>query len=653
MFGAINSSGAISTDPQFNYVVTLLNGNGTNGAQNNTFVDSSTLNTAITRFGNTTQGSITPYSNAWSNYFPSAYFTSAALAANQLTADFTIEFWVYPLSVGTQQGLVTITNTTSSGNNGLSVYLDTSNKLTFFVNGNTVVTSTTTNIISANSWYHIALVRNSTTNTLYLNGVSVASSILTPTWPATPTIGIGRLYNDNTSFTLSGYLSNVRIVKGTAVYTANFTPPTAPLTAITNTYLLNCQSNRFIDNSSSALTFTTSGSPSVQRFSPFSSTPYAASNNSGSAYFDGNGDYLTLPTKTGFGFGTGDFTVEFWLYPLSTVNQYFIDIRTTGTSRVLIYYNSGALSFASEPPGIITITGTSITLYAWQHIALSKVSGSTRLFLNGTQVGSTYTTSQNYNTTNEMIIGRDTGATSYVSGYMSDVRVIKGTGLYSANFTPPTTPLTAITNTTFLLSSTNAGIYDNSMMNDFETVGNAQVSTSVKKYGSGSMSFDGTGDYLQSVSFINQQLGTGNFTIEGWVYLNVISGISQYIVSRGPDASNGWAVLIDGGSRLSFNYTASFLSGTTSLVASTWYHFAVVRSGTATGNVKLYLNGVLNATSAGAINDNFNQSSFMYVGLSRSLANALNGYVDDLRITKSIARYTANFTPPTQPYPIS
>jgi hypothetical protein len=252
-----------------------------------------------------------------------------------------------------------------------------------------------------------------------------------------------------------------------------------------------------------------------------------------------------------------------------------------------------------------------------------------------------------------MIIGRDTGATSYVSGYMSGIRIIKGTGLYSANFTPPTAPPTAITNTTFLLNSTNAGIYDNAMTNDFETVGNAQVSTSVKKYGSGSMSFDGTGDYLQSLSFINLQLGTGNFTIEGWVYLNVISGISQYIVSRGPDASNGWAVLIDGGNKLSFNYTASFLSGTTSLVASTWYHFAVVRSGTATGNVKLYLNGVLNATSAGAINDNFNQTSFTYVGISRTVTNALNGYVDDLRITKGIARYTANFTPPTQPYPIS
>ena len=72
MFSAAIKSGATlaaSKDPQFNYVTMLLHGDGTNGAQNNTFIDSSTNNFTITRNGNTTQGTFTPYGSNWSNYF--------------------------------------------------------------------------------------------------------------------------------------------------------------------------------------------------------------------------------------------------------------------------------------------------------------------------------------------------------------------------------------------------------------------------------------------------------------------------------------------------------------------------------------------------------------------------------------------------------
>lgn len=453
MFAASKSGGPIApptTDPYFSSVVLLLNGDGTNGAQNNTFLDSSTNNFTVTRFGNATQGSVNPFGST-APYTTSGdggslsfdgttdYLTVPALAGNQLTANFTIECWVYPFTVGTQQGLVTVTNTASSGANGLSVYLDTSNKVTFFVNGNTAVTSSAINAVSANTWYHIALVRNSTTNTLYINGTSAATNSTTPTWPATPTIGVGRVYNDNTSFTLNGYLSNPRILKGTALYTANFTPPTAPLTAITNTYLL--------------------------------------------------------------------------------------------------------------------------------------------------------------------------------------------------------------------LNGTNAGIYDSAMDNIFETVGNAQVSTTVSKYGTGSIAFDGTGDWLLAPNNTSQQLVAGDFTIEGWVYVNAI-GVAYGIVSKGT-ATTGWSVGVTSANKLQFAYTATSLTGATSLAATTWYYFTVVRSGSATGNLKVYLNGVLDATSAGAVTDNFNQTNVMYVGASRTATTALNGYIDDLRITKGVARYTANFSTPTQPLPTS
>ena len=101
------------------------------------------------------------------------------------------------------------------------------------VNGSapaTAGTATTTATYTTGTWYHIALVRSGTTNTLYVNGVSSASNSTSPTWPTTPSIGVGRLYNDNTSYTLTGYISDLRITNGFARYTANFTPPAGQLT---------------------------------------------------------------------------------------------------------------------------------------------------------------------------------------------------------------------------------------------------------------------------------------------------------------------------------------------------------------------------------------------------------------------------------------
>ena len=130
---------------------------------------------------------------------------------------------------------------------------------------------------------------------------------------------IGQAGNSTTKFT--GYISNFRVVNGTAIYTSAFTPPTVPLTAIANTSVLTCQSNRFIENSSNAYTISTVGTPSIQRFSPFNPTsPYSTSVIGGSGYFDNNSSYLTAPSNAAWTFGTGDFTVEAWVYVSAFTN---------------------------------------------------------------------------------------------------------------------------------------------------------------------------------------------------------------------------------------------------------------------------------------------------------------------------------------------
>jgi hypothetical protein len=247
------------------------------------FTDIGPNNFSVTSSGTVTSTTQTPikpngYYNYYFNNANPDFIMASPSASYQLTGDFTIECWIYGIGTGAAQfGIVTLTNATSSGSNGLTIFLDTSSRLGFFVNGTSTLTYSATNTILANTWYHIALVRSGSTNTMYVNGLSVSTSATTPTWPATPSIGIGRFYNDNTTLTWNGYITNLRIVKGTAVYTANFTPQTSSLRSIPNTLLLTCQSNTIIDNSPNPITLTrTSGNAAVtSNTSPLSTYNYS------------------------------------------------------------------------------------------------------------------------------------------------------------------------------------------------------------------------------------------------------------------------------------------------------------------------------------------------------------------------------------------
>lgn len=655
-----------STDPQFNYVTMLLHGDGTNGAQNNTFVDSSTNNFTITRNGTPTQGSFSPYGDLWSNYFngTSDFLTVPTSTAFDQSGDFTIESWIYltaaPASGTTIGGAIYSQESPSTRLLKLSVYNNLKVAVTQAGVGQ-VFTSTQT--LSLFTWYHVALVKNgsSTGNIkLYINGVNDGSGTKTDPGASTTTSYIGReAYTGTGTIYFPGYMSNWRFVKGTALYTSNFTPSTTPLTAVSGTSLLTCQSNRFRDASSNNFAITVTGTPSVQRFSPFDpATEYSTSVIGGSGQFPGaTTSFLSIPQNTAFDFGTGDFTVEAWVYPTATTQQAVVG-KWTGTGQVawILQLNPGSsnIQFAYGNSGNfaanVTFSGT-LRANNWSHIAVTRSGTSVRAFINGVQAGATQTISATMTATNaNLVVGKvESDNNNAFNGYISNLRLVIGTAVYTANFTPPTAPLTAITNTSLLLNCVNAGIYDNAMMNNLVTVGNAQVSTAVKKYGTGSMYFDGTGDWLTFVDSPNVQLGTGDFTIEGWVNLSLL-GAARGIFSKGT-STTGLSLAVNALNQVVFNYTASSLTGTTVLMANTWYHIAVVRSGSATGNVKIYINGTADATSGGAITDNFNQTNAGYIGADRIGTSPMNGYIDDLRITKGYARYTANFTPPTAAFP--
>ena len=132
-------------------------------------------------------------------------------------------------------------------------------------------------------------------------------------------------------------------------------------------------------------------------------------------------------------------------------------------------------------------------------------------------------------------------------GYISDARLVNGTCVYTGNFTPPAVPLTAISGTNLLLNFTNAGIYDSAMMNNAITVGAAQISTAQYKFGSSSISFNGTTSYLSNLNnSLNYAFGSGDFTIEFWLYASTLptNPASAQLFDTRPASTNGAYPLI-------------------------------------------------------------------------------------------------------------
>jgi len=357
-----------------------------------------------------------------------------------------------------------------------------------------------------------------------------------------------------------------------------------------------------------------------------------------SAAFPDNLNVTQLQTKyVGLVGGINDSTVD---YGVEKLNDTSLKIRKMTASGQPLS-GSGALSASVDRVYVNVLDYTNVMVTSSYALTASYVLG-------GIQTGSISNQTILYNVTTSQdntITGLD------LSGNKWDVSVIEEWN--SASIVGGDLYYSSCSLLLHFSGSNNSTVFiDNSPITKSVTAfGNAKISTTQSKFGSSSLYLDGTGDYLSSPSNADYAFGTGNFTIECWAYriTGNDNGILQISSTAGGLQANQTANLVIASwtsARLLIHANNTYYASTAfTNTVNTWNHYALVRN---SGVTKLYFNGnlVTDIGSSGTITDTTNYTgTYLVIGGYYSTLYLWNGYIDELRITKGVARYTGNFTP--------
>jgi hypothetical protein len=652
----------------------LLSTSSTNGLGNNSFIDSGPSAITVTSNNNPSQGSFTPFLTHWSAYFDgsSSYASSNTAALAFGTGDFTFETWLRALPMAsafaspfgasaTGGFLFNVTGSNGSLPTGIAVNAYGTGP---HISGTYAFDST---------WTHVAYSRASGVGRFFVNGALIASGADTVNYASTAwSIGSA----GTTVQPYAGEISDVRVIKGTAIYTANFAVPTTQLTAITNTSVLTCQSNRPRDNSANAYTITLGhGAPKIVSGSPYAKTvAYSPAVHGGSVFFNNSGlafassDIQLLQA----GNNVTDFmctsssgvtaTFEAWVYPTEYTFQGQSYQFSSIYAKDSVYMNwgvkNGKLSFywwTGAPNNFDSNSANDVPLNQWTHV-MTTFNGSTIThYINGVASGSTssYVGVQAAGANTQDWFGYE-GAGTYFVGYVSDVR-ISNTLRSVPSFT---SPVGVDANTKVKLGFSNIGVFDATSNVNLE-LRNAVASTAVSRFGGSSLAFPGTSSSAQAAPFLTTRSNQAtrfdrDFTVEFWYYPTNVGaakgGVGQALFdTRIPSNANTTAGFAIYNSSANNKITvasggSSQINSTTSPVNNTWYHIALSRVGS---SIRLFINGVQEGstwTSSTAFTDSY----FLLGGVTDNTAGSYmkyEGYLDEVRVTNGFGRYSSSFNP--------
>jgi len=651
----------------------------TGGGSGQPYIDVSQNKIPVTTVGFLWQGTFSPYSQTgYSGRFDGTgdYFTVPYSAGNfsMGSGDFTIECWVMMQGTENPGRIFNAWNSaTASASSWEILNADGTNLYFSFSTNGVTATTITKSSLARNTWYHLAAVRNGDVFTFYVNGTSAGTSTQAITLQTPDTVTIGARRNGASYVEpFNGFISNVRVVKGTAVYTADFTPPARKFEAITNTTLLTLQNPYVKDNSTNNLTLTRVGDVTIQPMSPFSKSYSAPSNIGSSVYNNAATRYLIMRDgkyQNATQFRLGDFCVETWVY-----------FETVGANRVLVdawASNVGwqiGFSGASESKFIwyvnagSSLQSTTIPVVGqWYHVAVSRSNYVSRIFVNGVLEAS-IADSTNYAPTAPLATCIEFSTlTNPMAGYLSDVRITTGNPVYGGNFTPPAGPLQPIEGTQFLLKTKEIGIKDITGKNSAQAFNNVRISTAIKKFNTGSILFGGTSDYIQiPYNVNNHHMADRDFTVECWAYPAGIESVGR-IINTWNTATTGfasWEMYWQNGNTFGAQFSSAGTAANATLVSTTtwhgtygtpqrnnWYHLALVRANSV---FTFYVNGASAGSNTQPSAYTLHTPDTVTIAARRSGATftePFNGCLDEIRITPGIARYTGNFTVPDRAFP--
>ena len=639
----------------------------TNGLDNSTFVDRSTNALTVTPSGTPTQTAFHPYLDKWSVFLDGANDTTTSLShtlpssLNMGTGDFTIELWCKSYVNADRDGLFTFTNSSAAYKFMLRNATSAEVWELYHTVGVAVTVTYADSANPLNEWVHHALVRSSGTLVWYINGVAKQTIAHTYDFSDADLVKVGRYGGAP----WPGWISNFRVIKGDAIYTSNFTVPTEPLSVTANTVLLLGAGNSFKNRGSLTTTIETTSAPQVSAYNPFGQgSEYAVGENKGSAVFPSTGTKLELGEDTSFAFGTGDYTVEFWYYSNASsggtlwgtifdtstsaayIGSLFITASPTDGQTLIVYQNGGTRASG-------TTSGKNLQAGEWTHCAVTRESGTINIWINGVLDGTG-------SGTDDLTLSHATvGGTTYWAGaydmrdndIISDLKVTKGTAVYTSTFTPPTSPI-GNSNASLYLPMDNAGIFDKTGNCPIILSGDTATSTTYTKYATTSV-FTDTGGML--INNVDSPL-SNDFTYEGWLYPTEVPGSGNALISHGWGAY-GVFVFYSSNTQYSLYMSSSgsgwdVVSGENINVTpwtGSWKHFAFTRSG---NTIRVFLDGTQTYTktiSGSLMSLTAGTNNIVGVGSAIDGTSGVHGamYIENFQIHKNLAKYTANFTPPT------
>lgn len=408
---------------------------------------------------------------------------------------------------------------------------------------------------------------------------------------------------------------------------------------------------------------------------------------SSSIHIAGSPGYVSFADAEDWAMGTGEATWEFW-GKMDGPNSSG-DVRISlcqanvsmGFSSVLLAVTTSNNAWGQTSDGSTTRAGGGDSIASgWHHVALVRIGANLYLYTDG--VRKVIATNLNgvtlMNSTGNMVVGANIASSNQRQwkGWLDQIRITKGVARYTTpTFNVPTGPFPSSpvvrppgdpywSNVVLLLDASNYA--DGTTPSTLDVTGktptwtdNAQIKTTQYKFGSSSMYFDGTLDRVSFADSDDWAMGLNDFTVEAWIRMD--SSVSDQVFFCGQsNLYNGFYPFSMGVSsgrslfpRISNGSSAYGVAGGAAMAKEVWHHVALVRAG---GYLYGYTNGVRSIAASGISSvDVLNSVGRLAIG-AYSDFDAVDfkwkGYLDQVRITKGVARYTtATINVPTEPFP--